>query len=206
MAGLDEVSQLLGELAKASGDANSKTLALQAKEKVDGMKKAGNGAAGTQSAANQTPEERYDNIQVAKEAAKAAQELGWDDGRTADVTSDIVSGGGFFSNIRDIVEEAIKGAKPSAIRPTEHKELAEKAKLIADQPILVRAYENFQAKTWGWWFSPNGTLSAAIAKPSAVSGWSDWDSFDWRQRATLANLAGVDANSLGLYGRDSQQT
>ena len=39
MAGLGEVSKLLSELAKASGDANSKALALQAKEKVDGMKK-----------------------------------------------------------------------------------------------------------------------------------------------------------------------
>lgn len=51
MAGLDEVSKLLGELAKASGDANSKAMALQAKEKVDGMKKpAAKGSGGTDSA------------------------------------------------------------------------------------------------------------------------------------------------------------
>lgn len=116
MAGLAEVSQLLGELAKASGDANSKAMALQAKEKVDGMKKTTNGAGTAQSSASQTPEERYDNLQVAKETAKSAQELGWNDERTADVTSDIVSGGGggFYSTIRRIVEDAVKGALPDA--------------------------------------------------------------------------------------------
>ena len=198
MAGLDEVSKLLGELAKASGDANSKAMALQAKEKVDGMKKSTDGAGTATSSASQTPAQRYDNLQVAKEVAKAAQELGWDEQKTSNVTSDIVSGGGggFYSTVRDMVEDAIKGTKPATL-PTEHKTLAEKATLIADQPILVKAYENFQKKTWGWWFSPNGTLAGAVAKPANLSGWNDWDSFDWRQRTTLANLAGVNANSLG---------
>lgn len=198
MSGLDELSKLLGELAKASGDANSKALALKAKEKVDGMKGSGGGAGAVNPSASQTPEERYDNLQVAKEVAKASQELGWDDTRIGDVTSDIVSGGGggFYSTIRDIVEDAIKGTKPATM-PTEHKTLAEKAKFIGDQPMLVKAYEMFQKKTWGWWFSPNGTLAGKVSKPANLKSWSDWDSFDWRQKAALADVAEVNANSLG---------
>jgi hypothetical protein len=197
MAGLDEVSQLLGELAKASGDANTKAMATLAQQKVDGMKRSTGGAGTATSSASQTPEERYDNLQVAKEVAKAAQELGWDEQKTSSVTSDIVSGegGGFYSTIRRIVEDAIKGAKPATM-PTEHKTLAEKAKTIADQPILVKAYEHFQAKTWKWWFSPNDKLNGAVSRPADLNSWSDWDNLRWQHHAILTDVAGLNANSL----------
>jgi hypothetical protein len=197
MAGLDEVSQLLGELAKASGDANTKAMATLAQQKVDDMKRSTGGAGTATSSASQTPAQRYDNLQVAKEVAKAAQELDWDEQKTSSVTSDIVSGGGggFYSTIRRIVEDAIKGAKPATM-PTEHKTLAEKAKTIADQPILVKAYEHFQAKTWKWWFSPNDKLNGAVSRPANLNSWSDWDNLRWQHHAVLTDVAGLNANSL----------
>lgn len=196
MAGLDEVSDLLGELAKASGDAYSKGLATLAQQKVEKAKTA-IGSSGTSQ--TQTPEERYDNLQVAKEIAKSADELGLSEKQMADLTQDIIGGGGgaggFWANVQKIVEDAIKGAKPATI-PPEHRTLAEKAKIIADQPILVKAYENFQAKTWKWWFSPNNKLDGAVSQPAGLNNWSDWDNLRWQQRAVLADVAGLNANSL----------
>ncbi len=95
MAGLEEVSQLLGELAKASGDAYSKSMVAAAQERIEKMKldaKSGAGSAG--SSARQTPEERYDNLQVAKEVAKSADELGLDDQQKSELSQDIIGGGG----------------------------------------------------------------------------------------------------------------
>ena len=110
MAGLDEVSKLLGELAKASGDANSKAMALQAKEKVENAKSAIGGSGTSQ---KQTPAERYDNLQVAKEVANLADELGLSSGQKADLTRDIIGGGGgFLSNVRQMVEQGFLGSAP----------------------------------------------------------------------------------------------
>lgn len=199
MSGLDEVSKLLGQLTSGAVTSlqDAQKIAKEAQDKLTKEKEKASSSGGGGAEKKQTPEERFDNLQVAKEAAKAAQELGWDDKRTADITSDIVSGGGggFYSAIRRMVDETIKGTIPTTI-PPEHPTLAEKAKFIADNPILVKAYENFQDKIWGWWFSPNEKLAGAVSKPAGLTSWSDWDGLRWQQRQTMADLAIMNAGSL----------
>jgi hypothetical protein len=199
MSGLDEVSKLLEQLTSGAVTSlpDAQKIAKEAQDKLAKEKDKASGSGGGEAPQKQTPEERFDNLQVAKETAKAAEELGWDDRRTADITSDIVSGGGggFSSTIRRMVEEAIKGAAPSTMLP-EQPTLAEKAKIIADNTILVKAYGNFQDKTWGWWFSPNDKLAGAVPKPAGLNAWSDWDGFRWQQRQVLADLAGLSPNNL----------
>jgi hypothetical protein len=119
MAGLDDVSKLLGEMVKDATDANTKAMATQAQVKIAEIQAEARNNAGRDgggASQKQTPAELYDNLQVAKEVAKSAEEFGWDDARVGDLTSNIVSGrgGGFYSDIRGIVEDAIKGANPAS--------------------------------------------------------------------------------------------
>src|SRR5207248_5250694 len=109
---MKELQELLSGLASGAVDlvkGQQQLEALKAKqEKANGAQKSGGGGGG--SFQQQTPQDRYDNLQVAKEVAKAAQSLGWDKDKTSDVTSDIVSGGGFLSSVRKMVEQEILGA------------------------------------------------------------------------------------------------
>lgn len=203
MAGLDKVSKLLGEMVKDATDANTKAMANQAQielEKLKAGNKSGGGGDGGQTPGKQTPAERFENLQVAKEAAKAAKELGWDDKQTADITEDIVGGTGtgtLKGMIETIVNAALTGAKPSAANlPAQHPTLAERAELIANEPILVKAYQKFQDKTWKWWFSPNNKLAGAVSKPAGLTSWNDWDNLRWQQRSVLADIEGLDVTSL----------
>ena len=111
MAGLDEVTQLLGELVRAAGDTNTKALALQAKEKVE-QARASLGSGST--APNQTPAERYDNLQVAREVARSADELGLNDQQKSNLSQDILGGSGRFGQF---VRDSILGAVPSLSVP-----------------------------------------------------------------------------------------
>jgi hypothetical protein len=94
LSGLDEASALLGKLT----DGTTRTLeemiktAGQAKTKVDAERtKAASGSDGTSK--KQTPTERYDNLQVAKEVENAAADLGWDEETTERVTTTILGAG-----------------------------------------------------------------------------------------------------------------
>ena len=124
MAGLDDVSALLGRMVEAASDANTKAMATQAQVKIAEMQanaKMGASTNGT-STGQQTPEERYDNLQVAKEVAKAADELGLSDQQTTDLAQDIIGGGGgFYSTIRGIVEDIIKGSTADGGTATTYK-------------------------------------------------------------------------------------
>ena len=94
MSGLDEASKLLGKLV----DGTTATLedmvkgASQAKDKVDAER--AKGTTTNTTSQKQSPAERYDNLQVAKEVAKAADELGLNDQQKSDLTQDILGGGG----------------------------------------------------------------------------------------------------------------
>lgn len=78
--------------------------------------------------------------------------------------------------------------------PLPHLSLAEKAKVIADQPILVKSYENFKNRIWNWWFSPNSKLASATRKPQKLNNWEQWDNMDWRPRKVLLDLSRLPEN------------
>jgi hypothetical protein len=113
MSGLAELSQLLGTLASGAvtSTQEAQKLAQQAHDKLQALRaQAATQGGGTQQ--KQTAAERFDNLQVAKEVANAADELGLDDEQKADLARDIIGddgGGGFLSDIRRVVEDAIKG-------------------------------------------------------------------------------------------------
>ena len=123
MAGLNEVTGLVGRMVEAATDANIKAMGAQAQARIaelQGNAQKGSGSGGgSASSGGQTPSERYDNLQVAKEVAKAADELGLDDQQKSELSQDIIGGsgsggGGFFSTIRRIVEDALEGAGQDA--------------------------------------------------------------------------------------------
>jgi len=96
MSGLAEASDLLGRLADGTNRtlAEMTALAGQAKQKVDQARTQGGAASsGTTYASAQTPAQRYDNLQVAKQLAASADELGLDKSQVADLTGQIVGGG-----------------------------------------------------------------------------------------------------------------
>jgi|GEM_PF-2430743 len=110
MSGLDEASKLVGKLA----DGTIKTLeemvktARLAKEKLDAEKaKAGNNG----TSQKQTPTERYDNLQVAKEVAGSADELGLNEQQKSNLSQDILGDGN--SGILDQFLKTILSASPS---------------------------------------------------------------------------------------------
>jgi hypothetical protein len=122
MAGLSDVTALVGRMVEAATDANIKAMGAQAQARIaelqaNAQKSLGSGG-GSTSSGGQTSSERYDNLQVAKEVAKSADELGLNDQQKSDLSQDIIggggSGGGFFSTIRRIVEEVVKGASQDA--------------------------------------------------------------------------------------------
>src|SRR5207247_1494249 len=112
MSGLDEVSVLLGKLV----DGTTKTLedmvkgASQAKQKVD-AERAKAAVGGNGASQKQTPAERYDNLEVAKEVAKSADELGLSDQQKSDLSQDIISGGG--GGLLDQFLETLLSAVPT---------------------------------------------------------------------------------------------
>lgn len=79
MAGLDEVSKLLGELVKAASDNNSKALALQAKEKVDGIKKSTDNNTGTAAPSGVSAADAADRFSLLPEIKAFAKDIGLTD-------------------------------------------------------------------------------------------------------------------------------
>ena len=100
MSGLDEVSKILGKLVDGSTATLAEMVkgAAAAKQKVDAERAKGASGDGTTgsngTSQKQTPGERYDNLQVAKEMAHAADQLGLSDQRKSELAEKILGGSG----------------------------------------------------------------------------------------------------------------
>lgn len=106
MSGVAELQQLLSGLTSgAIGLAGAQQLAAEVQGK--GAAAAGGGQGGG-APAEQSPAERYDNLQVAKEVAAEAEGLGWTPETTQAVTSGIVGDGARFPF--DLILKMLLGA------------------------------------------------------------------------------------------------
>lgn len=96
MSGLDEASMILGKLVDGTTTTLTEMVkgAAAAKQKVDGARAQQNTGSTGQSPQQQTPAERYDNLQVAKEVAQAADQLGLSDQQKSELAQNILGGGG----------------------------------------------------------------------------------------------------------------
>ncbi len=160
MAGLDTVSKLLGEMVKDATDGNIKAMAGQAQAEIAKIQANGKKEASTDgtTTGNQTPEERYDNLQVAKEVANAADELGLTDQQTTDLAQDIIGGGGgFYSTIRGIVEDTIKGSTADGGTATTYKYWTKQ-----NEPRIV------EIAGYDFKFTPTGDGSSGTVKGDSI--------------------------------------
>ena len=105
-------------------------------------------------------------------------------------------GGGVAGTIQRLVAETVEGTGPGPQVPPTHPTLADKAKVIADQQVVVNAYEQFQNRVWGWWLSPNSKLTGAATKPASLANWTEWDGLAWQQRQALGDLAQLNPSTL----------
>jgi hypothetical protein len=111
MSGMKELSGLLNGLTSGAVSlAQARKMAADVKQAT--AEASGNAAgAGNRKAPAQKPGERLDNLQVAKELAAAASELGLDKARTAALTSDILGGaGGGIASLPGWILQAAMGA------------------------------------------------------------------------------------------------
>lgn len=97
MAGFSEVTSLVGRMVEAATDANIKAMGAQAQARLaelqaNAQKGSGSGG-GSSSSGGQTPSERYDNLQVAKEVANAADQLGLTEQQKGELTKQILGDG-----------------------------------------------------------------------------------------------------------------
>ena len=114
MSGLPELQQLLSGLASGAVDlVKAKQLAQQVQAKQaaqDGGANSGSGG----TAPKQSPSERYDNLQVAREVAAQADSLRWSPKTTEAVTSGIVGDGPGLGQIIPAVAEGEQGSTTGA--------------------------------------------------------------------------------------------
>jgi hypothetical protein len=112
-SGLAQASAILGKLVDGTVSTlgGMKAAAKEAKDKVDAERAKGAAADGKNGsgAKKQTPKERYDNLQVAKQLADAQQDLGLTDEQTAALVGDILgddgSGGGSTDGLLQLVSD-----------------------------------------------------------------------------------------------------
>jgi len=119
LTGLQEVGSLLNTLASGAVTslAGAQKLAQQAQQKLQAVQQQGTQAAGG-TTQKQTPTERYDNLQVAKEVANSADALGLNDQQKSGLSQDILSdggggGGGLAETIKNLVGSTVEGAGSS---------------------------------------------------------------------------------------------
>src|SRR5688572_2064368 len=118
MSGLKEVQELLDGLVSGTVDlAKAQELAGDAKKALDegGGRKSVPAKPEGPLMAEQTPEERYDNLQVARQAAAAASEMGWDDATTQEVTKGIL--GSRSSSPLGMLTDLVLGATGPHVNP-----------------------------------------------------------------------------------------
>ena len=120
MSGLDEASVILGKLVDGTTTTLTEMVrgAAAAKQKVDGARAQQNMGGAGQSSQQQTPAQRYDNLQVAKEVAQAADQLGLSEQQKSQLSEAILggggSGGGGGGGLLSQVFNATAGAVPGA--------------------------------------------------------------------------------------------
>jgi len=88
--------------------------------------------------------------------------------------------------------------------------LAEKAKQLGDDSLIMDSYWAYHEKEQNWFFSPNPTLDNAESKPytlPSTSSWkkksseerkSEWKRLSLRQRMTISTLAGFGWEGRGI--------
>ena len=188
MSGLPELQQLLSGLASGAVDlVKAKQLAqqVQAKQATQG----GGGSSGAGGAQSRTPEQRYDNLQVIK-AARDDGLITDNDTRTAALDQIGVGGSGDAGT----GGSGDAGAAQQAPRDS----LGDAAEAVANSsPVVLESYARFQARIWGWWFSPTGALKGAAARPTSFANWKDWKDMDTRTRTVLLNVVGLTDPDLG---------
>jgi len=81
--------------------------------------------------------------------------------------------------------------------------LADAAKKLGGDRIIMDSYWNFQTKKQGWFFSPNLKLESATAKPKKFNTWDDWDVAAPNQKRTLATIAGFKEDATNIKRIDS---
>ena len=173
MAGLGEVSKLLGELAKASGDANSKALALQAKEKVDGMKKADNNT-GTAAPAGVSAADASDRFSLLPEIKSFAKDIGLTDEEYKQFALDQIYGTRPTGNSTGTIEDKLtstainldKYCTPAVRSFSPGNPLVGKSADNSGKTMLRAVVTNAPAgSTWHW--SVSSPTAAEIVSPSA---------------------------------------
>jgi len=174
MAGLDEVSKLLGELVKASGDANSKALSLQVKEKVDGIRVSGGGAVAN-TAGKALPSETDAGKQIDKlDAIQYARDKGLiDQGQGTNAAKGVLGGADTFLSDAGTMEDKVlapinldKYCTPAARSFSPGNPLAGKSADNSGKTTLRAVVNNAPAgSTWHW--SVVAPTSVNIVSPSS---------------------------------------
>jgi hypothetical protein len=163
MSGLDEASTILGKLV----DGTTTTLAemvkgaAAAKQKVDATRAEQNASSNGQSSKKQTPTERYDNLQVAKEVAQAADQLGLNDQQKSELAQRILgseSGAGSLEDKLAVTIDLAKYCTPSirAFSPNDTTGVTTLRAVVTNAPA---------GSTWRWTVA--SPTAARIVSPRA---------------------------------------
>ncbi len=118
MSGLDEASRILGKLVDGTNTTLAEMVkgAAAAKQKVDATRTQ-SGNSGSQQAQKETPAERYDNLQVAKEVAAAAEELGLSKEKAAALSEEIIGSGTGLGLVDALLHDLLVNALPALSPP-----------------------------------------------------------------------------------------
>lgn len=81
--------------------------------------------------------------------------------------------------------------------------LADAAKKLGSDKLVMNSYWNVQTRKQSWFFSPNPKLKSATKKPSRFTDWDDWDNLSSNQKRTLACLSGFKQDATNIIRRDS---
>ncbi|MCB9453075.1 MAG: hypothetical protein H6672_16690 [Anaerolineaceae bacterium] len=131
MSGLDEASMILGKLVDGTNTTLAEMVkgAAAAKQKVDATRTQ-SGTSSNRQSQKQTPAERYDNLQVAKEVAKAADELGLNDQQKSDLTQDIIGSGVLWQFPKTIPNTGQAGSTTTSWPNLDRVKVLERLKLL----------------------------------------------------------------------------
>jgi hypothetical protein len=88
--------------------------------------------------------------------------------------------------------------------------LADAAKRLGNDSVIMESYWNYHERTQNWFFSPNDRLDNAARRPSSFPSQGDWDkltspqrieqwnAFTSKQRMMIATLAGFGYEGRGI--------
>lgn len=81
--------------------------------------------------------------------------------------------------------------------------LANAARELGRDEVVMKSYWNFQSKKFSWFFSPNPGLKSATKKPKQLIDWNDWEGSSTKQKMTLASLSGFKQDATDIRRSDS---